>query len=284
MKILIIGGSRFVGPYVIDLLVKHGHEVTVFNRGTKEVKYPDSVTHVKGDRDKGFNLNQKFDVVIDMCAYIGKQVQQVIDQLKFGFLVHFGSIASYSATQVFPITEDFPLGNLPSTDNYGIGKSDCEKALQESGVKYATLRPAYVLGPENYCDRENFIYTKIFNKEPIMIPGNGQALNQFVFADEVANALVLLAEKKTEGAFNCVGNEYITLTGLVEMMGKVVGIEPVIKYNSLADGASFIESEFPFTNENWISSNDKIKELGINFVPLYEGLKRDYESYYKSHI
>ena len=54
MKILIIGGSRFVGPLLVNLLQKKGHKLTVFNRGTILENYPPSIKYVKGDRDKGF--------------------------------------------------------------------------------------------------------------------------------------------------------------------------------------------------------------------------------------
>lgn len=280
MRILIIGGSRFVGPLLIKKLVDNKHQVTVFNRGQIQTKYPDSVTFIKGDRDGGFKIDQHFDVVIDTCAYNGKQTQTALDQLSYDFFVHFGTVASYQVTNVFPLTEESPTGYWAFMGEYGKGKVECEQVLAASGKKYATLRPNYILGAANYCDRENFIYTRINAGEPLVLPGNGQALCQFVFAQDVAAALVLLAEQKAEGAFNCSGDEMVTIEGLVKMMVKLVEKEPVIKFNPAADRENHDEAEFPFANENMVCDNQKLKDLGFSYTPLQQGLKDDFESYY----
>ncbi len=67
-------------------------------------------------------------------------------------------------------------------------------------------------------------------------------------------------------------------------MAKIIGKKPIIKFNPNADGENFNEKEFPFANENFFCSNEKIKELGIKFTPLLRGLKEDYENYYKKII
>lgn len=67
-------------------------------------------------------------------------------------------------------------------------------------------------------------------------------------------------------------------------MGKIVGKKPIITFNPQAIGANFKEEEFPFDNENLIVTNKKIKKLGIKFTPLVEGLKRDYNNFYKTTI
>ena len=94
----------------------------------------------------------------------------------------------------------------------------------------------------------------------------------------------LLTEKKLEGNFNCCNDDVVSLNELVETMGKIVGIKPIIKFNSNADGENHDESEFPFANETFYCTNDKLKKLGIKFIPLTKGLKEDYESYYKNII
>ncbi len=285
MKILVIGGTRFVGPYLINLLVENNHEVTVFNRGNFPSSHPDKIKFVRGDRNEGFSsLKEGFDVVIDTCAYKGGQTEKVLEQIKFDFLVHFSTDAVYKKTEIFPITEDFPLGEWETWGDYGRGKRECEAVLEKSRIPYAMLRPTYILGPKNYVDRENFIYSRLTNKQPVTLPGNGLAVVQFVFADEVARSLATLAEKQPTGAFNCCGDNLVTLKGLVESMAAIVGIDPVIKYNPETDGAKHNESEFPFANETTICGNAKIKELGITFIPLLEGLKRDYQTFYRNHL
>lgn len=280
MKILIIGGSRFVGPHLISLLLKHNHKLTVFNRGNITRKYQAEVRFVKGDRDKRFHLKEKFDAVIDMCAYTGPQISKAIKELTFDYFLNFGTVASYRKTELFPLTEESPIGDWPSFGDYNKGKVACENVLAKSRIRYGTIRPVYILGPKNYCDRENFIYSRIKKGTPLILPGNGLGLTQFVFVDEVAKAIATLVEGKIEGALNIAGDEMITIVGLVEEMGKIVGKKPLITFNPNAVGLHFNEEEFPFDNENLIVSNNKIKSLGLKFIPLLKGLKRDYENYY----
>lgn len=281
MKVLIIGGSRFVGPILVSQLLNSGHEVTVFNRGQVKNSYPENVRYIQGDRNDGFNIKDHFDVVVDMCAYDGAQTQMALEQLSCDLFVHFGSVASYKKSEVFPLTEESETGYWPFMGDYSKGKVECEQVLAASGRKYATIRPDYILGANNYVDRENFIYSHIFSDKELVIPGNGQALCQFVFAQDVAAIIVLIIEKQLTGAFNCSGDEIITLKGLVELMSGLVGKEPVIRYNASADGENHNEDEFPFANENMISSNKKLKNLGFKFTSLSKGLKADFDSYYR---
>lgn len=284
MNILIIGGSRFVGPYIVDLLLKNKHNVTVFNRGVIQSLYSSKVKFVVGDRNNGFNISKKFDVVIDTCAYEGKQTAQAINELEFDYFLNFSTVAVYQDSLIFPISEEFPIGGIEAMGTYGVNKASCEKVLLKTNLQYANIRPTYILGPKNYCDRENFIYASLLAKKPIVIPGNGEALIQFVFAEEVAQAIVRLVENKITGSYNIVGDEYITLNGLVKSMGEIAGLTPIIKYNQEADGAKHIEEEFPFANANFVYTNGKIKKLGVHFESLLKSLKRDFENYYKFSI
>ncbi|VVC03555.1 GDP-L-fucose synthase [Candidatus Bilamarchaeum dharawalense] len=279
MDILIIGGSRFVGPLLVENLLKKKHNITLFNRGHVRSNYT-AINFIQGDRNNGFPLNKHFDIVIDMCAYAGSQTKAAIQQIDFDFFIHFSSAAAYKKTNTFPLTEESELGVWPLWGEYNLGKVECENVLQESGIKFASIRPVYILGPNNYCDREHFIYSRIKSNVPITLPGDGQALVQFVFAKEVANSLSLLAEEKVQGAFNCVGDDRISLQNLVEEMGKIVGKKPMLSFNPSADGKNFNQDEFPFANETFLCSNKKLKSLGIKFTPLLKGLEEDYKKYY----
>lgn len=283
MKVLVIGGSRFVGPLLIEKLLANDHKVTVFNRGQISTKYPDDVDFIKGDRNQGFDaIKEHFDIVIDMCAYTGAQTKAVLEELNYDFFLHFGTVASYKQPSLFPLSEEAPSGIWPFMGDYNKGKAECEHVLEASKKPYASIRPTYILGPDNYIDRENFIYSRIDSGEKIVIPGNGQALIQFVFAKDVVDIILMLIEKRLEGAFNCVGDEMITGVSLTEYMATLVGKKPDISFNPQADGENHIEDEFPFANENLICTNQKLKDLGFTFTPLLEGIKNDYESYYKA--
>ena len=287
MKILIIGGSQFVGPLIIDKLVEKGHDLTVFNRGRTKSKY-ENIKFIQGDRRNGFNLKDNFDVVIDTCAFKGEHTKKAINELNFDFYLHISTAAVYKKINKFPLTEEAELGDWPLWNlvwgNYNKGKVECENVLKESKIKYANIRPVYILGKNNNVNRERFIYSKIKNQETLILPGNGESKVQFVFAEDVADSIVLLVEKKLQGNFNCCSDEVITLNELVKIMGNIVENKPIIEYNPNADGDNHNLQEFPFANENFYCTNDKLKKLGIKFTSLNVGLKKDYEEYYKNVI
>jgi len=284
MKILIIGGSRFVGPILINKLIKLNHDLTIFNRGKHQKEYNKKINFVKGDRNTKVNLKDHFDVVIDMCAYNVNQLKNVIDYVSFDYFINFGTAASYKKTDIFPLTESSPLGRWPLWGSYNTGKVECEKLLIKKGIKHSTIRPVYILGKANYVNREAFIYSKILHEERIILPGNGQAVCQFVFVEDVANVLVFLVKNKLEGAFNLAGDEFVTLQGLVTIMGDIVGKKAIMEFNPLADGLYHKEEEFPFANENFICSNEKLKKLKIKFLPLINTLESHYKTYYQKII
>lgn len=281
MHALIIGGSQFIGPYVINELLKNNNQITVFNRGLVKDAYSPVVTFIRGDRNEGFYIDQHFDVVIDMCAYHSAHTKRVLDELHFDFLVHISTAAVYQKTEIFPLREDSsPLGSWPLWGEYNQGKVACEQLLAKSGVPFASVRPVYILGPRNSVERERFIYSKLKEGEPLLLPGNGGALMQFSFVYDVAKLITWLANDKISGAFNCSSSEYITLRGLVKEMSNIMGVNYTLKFNPSADGDKFKEKEFPFANENFVCSNEKLKKLGFEFTPLLEGLKNDYKNYY----
>lgn len=281
MKILVIGGSRFVGPFLVKKLLRRKHSLTLFNRGTMKSKYQKGITFIKGDRNRGFELDDRYDVVIDTCAYTGSQTKRAIKDLDFDYYINFGTAAVYKKTETFPLKETSPIGVWPLWGDYNKGKVECEEVLKKSKIKHATIRPVYILGPKNYIDRENFIYSKIKKGEVISLPGNGQAICQFTFARDVAGVLVFLAENKLAGEFNCASDDLITLQGLVETMSAIVGKKVKIEFDRRNDGEKFDPNKFPFANENFIVTNDKLKNLGIKFTPLLKGLKKDYRNYYQ---
>jgi nucleoside-diphosphate-sugar epimerase len=280
MEILIIGGSRFVGPLILNRLLGKGHSVTVFNRGRERRDYG-GAKFVKGDRDKGFKeVKGSFDAAIDMCAYEGSQTKTALEGIDADFFLHMGTAAAYRKSERFPLSEYSPLGEWPLWGEYNRGKVECERILKESGRKSASIRPVYILGAANYAPRESFIYSSLKEGRPIVLPGNGEAVVQFVFSQEVAESIATVAEMKAEGAFNCCGDDAVTLRGLVGIMAKISGRKAIIKQSPAHDGDSFDESEFPFANENMLCANSKLKELGVRFIPLEEGLERDYLGYY----
>lgn len=283
MDILIIGGTRFVGPHIIRVLLSAGHVLTMFNRGVHKSSVPDHVRHIEGNRENDLSRVQgHFDLVIDMCAYQGEHVEKLYSEVSFNKYILMSSAAVYAESDVFPLIEDrSPMGPCSMWGEYNKGKVAAEQVVVSRDVSYAIIRPVYILGENNSHDRENFIYSRIKKRIPIRIPGNEKSIAQFVFVQDVARMIGLMVEQDLTGVFNCSGDEYVTLEGLVKSMGRIVGIEPIFDF-SLKGETSLDEKEFPFGSGHFFCSNEKIKKYGMEFTPLITGLEHDYQSYYAS--
>lgn len=270
-----------MGPHIIKELLKNDHDITVFNRGRTSLAENLNIKHIKGDRNMGIDIKESFDIVIDTCAYTGDQTARAINELSFNYYLHISTASVYRKPEIFPLKEDAsPIGVWPAWGDYNKGKVECERILEKSGLNYAIVRPVYILGAKSHLPRESYIYVKLKGGEELILPGNGEAIIQFVFVQDVARMVSLLVENKITGIYNCAGDDLITLNGLVNEMSKFIGINAKIKYDFLADDINYNIAEFPFANINFFCSNDKIKELGMEFTPLLKGLKNDYKNYY----
>lgn len=284
MNILCLGGSRFLGPVLINNLLRRGHQITVINRGTSPIIYEKPVQWIQADRDCVMPKLGFYDVVIDTCAYQRRQLEVLFTKVECDLFIFVSTVAVYQKSGFFPLLEDHsPLGDWPIFGEYNRGRVGCEIFLAKNSAKYASVRPVYILGPNNYLPREAFIYNRLINGLPIILPGDGQAIIQFVFVDEVAESIIQIAEKKAQGAYNCVGHEMITLRSFVERMGDIAGVKPEILFNAKANGLFHQPEEFPFANESFICSNQKVKKLGVEFHPLLKRLQHDFETYYQSY-
>jgi nucleoside-diphosphate-sugar epimerase len=281
MKVLVIGGSRFVGPSLLRLLSENGHQITVFNRGTRQRPLPSGASQVIGDREEGFGDLGRFDVVIDTCAYRKEHTERALKEIPSEHFIHVSSAVVYDRTNPSPYREDSPIGPWPLWGDYNRNKAEIERALESSGRRYSSLRPVYVLGAGNHIPREEWIYRSLSRGEPILMPGNGDAEVQFVFSEDVARALVLIAESGAQGAFNCAGDERISLVEFVRELARISEKEPHIVLSPENDGVNWDPARFPFPNETFLVSNDRLKSLGMSFTDLREGLRRDYETYYR---
>src|SRR5690349_2444521 len=117
MKILILGGTRFIGPRIVNILKKE-HELAIFNRGNIQTEYGEGRKYIRGDRNSDFDIQDQCDVVIDTSAWQGAQTRKVIDQIDFDFIMHLSTIAVYKKSDSLPISENSPIGYWPFWGNY----------------------------------------------------------------------------------------------------------------------------------------------------------------------
>jgi nucleoside-diphosphate-sugar epimerase len=240
VKVLVMGGTQFNGLAIVRELARHGHEVSVLNRGKTPVELPHGVRRLFADRTDSSAVRaalagQDFDVVHDVNAYRPEDVRTMGELLRgrVGHYVFVSSTVIYAASNRLPIGEDHPVDRSPQQNEYGRLKIECEDFLvrehRERGFPATIVALSMVLGPNNNLpDREQRKFARLLAGRPIPIPGDGTTLAQVGHVEDQARALrMLMANPRTFGRrYNLTGADYFSAEGYVDTFAELVGVEP----------------------------------------------------------
>jgi 2'-hydroxyisoflavone reductase len=221
-RILILGGTGFLGPATVEAAMARGHEVTIFNRGrTRPGMFPKEVETLLGDRDpdKGEGLNalrnRKWDAVIDNSGYFPRLVSASAKLLapNAGQYIFISSISAYADTSVPDQDETAKLAttNEPTAEKitdglYGPLKALCEKASEEAFPGRVTIvRPGYIVGPDDPSGRFTYWPVRMDRGGEVLAPGAPSDPVQIIDVRDLGAWLITLIEDKTVGTFNAAG-------------------------------------------------------------------------------
>ena len=274
MRVLLMGGTRFMGPAVIAELERRGHDVVAFNRGTRADADTGRSRQIHGDRDEAEQLamlaDERFDAVVDMSAYLRSQTDLLLDALgDVDRWVHISSGAVYEPQADLPWPESTPYGPWPLWGDYAVEKLGCELSLRErrpTGSPTVCLRFPIVLGPANYAPREEFIFNRLLDDAEIILPGDGKAVLQFLSISEVGEAVANALEAGDRGfeAFNIAARGFVSLEGFVSICAEVAQRKPRVRPGGIIPSPfDPYDSVFPFPNENYVLDVSKSRERGI---------------------
>jgi 2'-hydroxyisoflavone reductase len=285
VKVLVIGGTRFIGIDTVERLLERDHEVVLYNRGTRPGLWPGRVKELRGDRADSRALRQlegeDFDGIVDFCAYTARDTQALLDvQGNVPRFVHMSSGAVYQPRPQLPWPEDTPYGPAPLWGAYARGKIECEQLLRAARRDVAAttaIRAPWVLGPRSYADREKFVLNRLIDGEEILLPGEGKALQQFVSSRQVAHSIVAVLETFGDGgwrAFNIASPGYVSLEGFMRVCASVANVEPRFRHvggGPTGSGSSVFDMSnpiFPFPNENYLLDLAASERAGIAPPPV----------------
>lgn len=289
MRILIMGGTRFIGVYLTKILVEQGHEVVLFNRGNKPAPV-EGVKEIHGDRTDASQIKEKlssenFDAIFDNNGRERSDTQPLADIFK-GKVKHFiymSSAGVYLKTDQLPHIEDDAID--PKSRHKG--KFETETYLQEQGLPFTSIRPTYIYGPQNYNDLEAWFFDRIVRDRPIPIPGNGLHITQLGHCKDLANAMaaVLGNEKAIGQIYNVSGERFVTFDGLARACAVAAGKSPdelrIVHY----DPKKFDFGKrkgFPMRVQHFFASINKAM-TELNWKPEYDlisGLKDSFQNDY----
>ncbi|MFC5828983.1 NAD-dependent epimerase/dehydratase family protein [Nonomuraea insulae] len=217
MKILVLGGSAFLGRAVVTAALARGHEVTTFNRGRSGADVP-GARAVRGDREVAADLERlaegrSWDIVVDTSGYVPRVVGESVRALsgRAGTYAYVSSVSAVADFPAQPAAEDAPgwpcpAGAGPDDGDYGVLKAGCERAVEE-GFDGAALivRPGLILGPHENVARLPWWLTRISHGGKVLAPGDPDAPMQLVDARDVAAFTLDQAEFGASGRFLVTG-------------------------------------------------------------------------------
>jgi 2'-hydroxyisoflavone reductase len=270
MKILLIGGSQFIGKAILKEFLGDldRHEISVFNRGNTKMTQVSSVTWFKGDRKEGFGhaVKTQFDLVIDTCAFKPTDFKH-INQLSFERYILVSSTAVYEPLNVGEITENSTIKNveflhnlseadlidLPVNDStYGPLKILTEQRLKMFTQNSVIIRPCVVLGQNENTSRLKNLFKIASNSKLFSIPINEDLNFQYIDVSDLAKLVLNIGKSNKNETYNLCA--------------------PPIKWNTFMKSVSEL-LKFPLIR------NEKDEDFNI---PFYKYSKQLGSSYYSS--
>ncbi len=218
MRLLVLGGTKFLGRAIVDAAVAGGHELTLFNRGETNADLFREVEQVHGDRDGGLDAlaGREWDAVVDTCGYFPRIVRQSAEALveRVGAYCFISSVSVY-ADHSGPVDEDSPVGTLEDEaaeefgaehERYGPFKALCEQVVQGTYDKRAlVVRPGLIVGPHDPSGRFTYWPHRLGRGGEVLAPGPPERLAQFIDVRDLAEWIVRLLDDGRTGVFNATG-------------------------------------------------------------------------------
>ena len=198
MRVLVLGGTRFVGRHLVEVACERGHDVTVFNRGTAGPLA--GVDQIHGDRDRGEAPEGSWELVFD-TARDPRWVADATAAINAGHWTFVSTISVYADFSRPPVTEDAPLRD-PGGDRYDDRKVACEQALPAGAL---VVRAGLIVGRWDNTGRLAHWVDRIAGPGPVLAPDARQEPVQMIDARDLAEWMVAAAERGEGGTFNATG-------------------------------------------------------------------------------
>ena len=312
LKILILGGTSFLGPHQISYALQRGHEVSIFTRGKTVPKIHsdlfDKVEKLVGDRENDLEAlkNRKWDIVIDNSGRKTKWTEDTAQLLvdNVGYYMYTSSISVY-----YPFTgNDFSekrslVTEIPknSTEEekgtyaYGVMKATSEIAtIKAFGANRSIIvRPTLILGPGDRTDRFPYWLTRLEKGGNIIIPGKPSEVVQYIDVRDLAEWMIRLSETKAAGTFNASGPGFEMTTNAF-VHGIHASYNSSVKFIQI-DDVKFLQENGLFSIQPWViqlpqyagmskSDNSRAIKAGLTFRPLSETVESTKKWWYSDAV
>ncbi len=236
MRILIIGGTRFLGRYLTEVALSRGHELTLFNRGQSNPGLFPAVEQLTGDRDGdlGALAGRSWDVVIDTCGYTPRVVKASATALA-GAVQYYTFISSISVYAGFAqpgMTEEAELATMADEsveeitgETYGPLKALCERVIAAHFPgRSLIIRPGLIVGPHDVSDRFTYWPNRVAQGGEVLAPGLKATPVQIIDVRDLAEWTIHLVDQRASGIYHATGPDLtLTMGRLLEDCRSAIG-------------------------------------------------------------
>jgi len=221
LRILILGGTGFIGPHQVRYAVARGHKVSVFNRGKRQAELPASVEHLQGDRNGQLDSikNRNWDVVIDNPTTLPRWVRDAGQVLRgnAGQYIFISTISVYDGYKTAGMDENAPLLQYQGKDAFAEPLESARqlygqlKVLSEQEAekwfsgKTTVIRPGLIVGPGDETDRFSYWPVRIDRGGEVLAPGDGSDPIQIIDVRDLTEFTIRMAEQGATGLYNATG-------------------------------------------------------------------------------
>ncbi|HSF83014.1 MAG TPA: SDR family oxidoreductase [Anaerolineales bacterium] len=275
MKILILGGTVFLGRALVEAALQKGHQLTLFNRGKSNPDIFPEVEKLVGERDSKMVAlqNRRWDAVIDTCGYIPRVVRRSAELLANSAeqYIFISSLSVYADASQQGITESAAVGKLADEtteqvngDTYGPLKALCEQAVEQvMPGKALIVRPGLIVGPHDPTDRFTYWPWRVAQGGDVLAPGWPERAVQFIDVRDLAEWIILAVEIGLMGIFNTDSSPgAVTMGALLDTCRRVSGSQVKIKW---------VNEDFLLKNEvqEWIEMPLWIPESSTEYAGFF---------------
>ena len=239
MKLLILGGTMFLGRHIAEIALSRGHELSLFHRGQHGADLFPEAEHITGDRKESLDAleGRRWDAVIDTCGYVPRIVSNSAKLLAHNcdHYTFISSISVYSRNDIVGLDELGEVGTLedPTIEtidggSYGPLKALCEQAAEAAFPGRAlNIRPGLIVGPNDPTDRFTYWPVRIARAGKVLVPADRDVPVQVIDVRDLASWTLDLIEQGVTGVFNATGPEYtLTLGAMIDACASAAGTVP----------------------------------------------------------
>jgi 2'-hydroxyisoflavone reductase len=241
-KVLVLGGTGYIGPHIVRALLARGHTVTLFNRGKTHTELFPELEKLRGDRDGHLEAlaNRRWDAVIDPSGFVPRIVKLSADLLapNVGQYIFMSSISVYKSFAVAGMDESAPVETLADPtnedvkENYGALKALSEHAAERAMPgRVANIRAGLIIGPGDPTGRFTHWPSRLAQGGEVLAPGDGATTVQYIDVRDLAAWLARVVEDRTVGVYNTLGpKELITMKQVVDACNEAGGNQATVTW------------------------------------------------------